>query len=114
MHVCDLSVIFCFNRVTFNQVHDEAREYQSWHRCEIITEFYSRTSLPPPFNIPYYILVSCWFVLVRIGRCFKRCCQAVCPQRCRDGQKADGGDGMALNDVGGVQNPLIDESGELI
>ncbi|XP_076442046.1 transient receptor potential cation channel subfamily M member-like 2 isoform X2 [Babylonia areolata] len=61
--------------VTFNKVHEDARQHQSWQQCQIIMEYYSRTVLPPPLNILH-------FVLSLVGRCClwvkgcvcRRCC----------------------------------------
>ena len=97
-----LPVRFCFIRVTFNKVHDEACEHQSWHRCQIITEFYSRTSLPAPFNILHGIVAICRFVLIKIGRCCQSCCQVICCRRRQNRHQAHEGDGTALSDIGGA------------
>nr|KAG5707112.1 hypothetical protein BaRGS_011823 [Batillaria attramentaria] len=37
--------------VTFGEVREKAKEYQSWHRCQIVREFYNRQPLVPPFQI---------------------------------------------------------------
>ena len=84
---------FCLCRVTFNKVHDQAREHQAWHRCQIITEFYSHTLLPAPLNI---LLGACQFVLGKI----KRCCRHTCCQGQRDRHQTAKGAGLELQNMG--------------
>ena len=93
-------VAFCFYRVTFNKVHDEALKHQAWHRCQIIIEFYSRTSIPVPFNIFHSIVSICQFVLNQIGR-YHGNCQVNCCQGLQTGHQADR-DGTALSNTGGA------------
>ena len=84
---------FCLCRVTFNKVHDQAREHQAWHRCQIITEFYSHTLLPAPLNI---LLCACRFVLSKI----KRCCRHTCCRGQRDRRQTAKQAGLELQNMG--------------
>ncbi|KAK7463334.1 hypothetical protein BaRGS_00038099, partial [Batillaria attramentaria] len=56
--------------VTFGEVREHAKEYQSWHRCQIVQEFYNRQPLVPPFQI-----LRC------IGKVVKYVKNRCCPHR---------------------------------
>ena len=89
---------FCLRRVTFNKVHDQAREHQAWHRCQIITEFYSHTLLPAPLNI---LLCACRFVLSKIKRCCRHtCCRHTCCRGQRDRRQTAKQAGLELQNMG--------------
>ncbi|XP_076441873.1 transient receptor potential cation channel subfamily M member 1-like [Babylonia areolata] len=76
--------------VTFNKVHEEARQHQSWHRCQIIMEYYNRTAFPPPLNILAIMLSFLTRCCLLVKDCILRlwCC---CKQggRCRRSRRAD-------------------------
>ncbi|XP_025103750.1 transient receptor potential cation channel subfamily M member 4-like isoform X2 [Pomacea canaliculata] len=63
-----------FNK-TFDKVHDDACEYQSWHRCEIITEFYHRSTLIPPLNMVNATIKLCKYVCYKMCFACKGCCK---------------------------------------
>lgn len=66
---------------TFDKVYNEAVEYQAWHRCDMITEFYCRSSLQPPFNLIPVVFRIIRKVLWIICHCCKMCCR--CCKRCK-------------------------------
>ena len=71
----NLTFLFC--RKTFEKVLDEACEHQSWYRSQIITEYYSHTSLPPPFSSLYFFIATCYAILKKVGATLgkmARCC----------------------------------------
>ncbi|XP_025103751.1 transient receptor potential cation channel subfamily M member 4-like [Pomacea canaliculata] len=69
-----------FNK-TFDKVHDVACEYQSWHRCEIITEFYHRSTLIPPLNMVNAIIKLCKYVCHKMCLACKGCCKKISSHR---------------------------------
>ncbi|KAL8573882.1 hypothetical protein ACOMHN_029330 [Nucella lapillus] len=92
--------------VTFNKVHDEAREYQSWHRCEIITEYYNRTSLPPPLNILQFFYYFAVKTCIKIHHCciWLRCCCCCCFRRQERSRRGAGSVQMTAVGQGGGNN----------
>nr|KAG5689768.1 hypothetical protein BaRGS_031169 [Batillaria attramentaria] len=85
-----LNLLIARFNVTFNKVHDEAVQYQSWHRCDIITEFYTRTSLPPPLNILHFVIMACR----RMVRDICKACQSRSKEGCSACCAKGGGDGQ--------------------